>query len=170
MLSSGLKLVILKSSGAIVTGANVIEPLTEMEIYMYMTCPTGIHSPDLALAKLFDKIVNAFTDKEHVVGIFMDFSKAFDTLNHEILLNKLRRYGVRGIALSWFKDYLSNRKQYVFHNKNESSPQTIQCGVPQGSILGPLLFLISMTYPDHHLFYPLFSSRTILMFFTHTKI
>ena len=100
------------------------------------------HSPDLALVQLFDKIANAIANKEHVIGIFMDLSKAFDTLNHEILLNKLHAYGIRGTALSWFKDYLSNRQQYVVYNDLSSNLSTIKCGVPQGSILGPLLFLL----------------------------
>ena len=72
----------------------------------------------------------------------MDLSKAFDTINHDILLYKLRNYGIRGTALSWFKSYLSNRQQYVFIDNNKSSMLNIRCGVPQGSILGPLLFLI----------------------------
>ena len=72
----------------------------------------------------------------------MDLSKAFDTINHTILFHKLNNYGIRGITLSWFKSYLSNRQQYVYIQNKKLSMLNIQCGVPQGSILGPLLFLI----------------------------
>ena len=70
------------------------------------------------------------------------FLKAFDTFDHNILLNKLDHYGIRGCALSWFQSYLSRRLQYVTYNGSQSSQQMIKCGVPQGSILAPLLFEI----------------------------
>ena len=74
--------------------------------------------------------------------MFMDLSKAFDTLNHEILLKKLQYYGISGTALHWFSSYLINRKQYVELNNTSSTISTLSIGIPQGSILGPLLFLI----------------------------
>ena len=72
----------------------------------------------------------------------MDLSKAFDTLNYEILLDKLSCYGIRGKANDWFRSYLNNRNQFVTFNDVHSKKCTITTGVPQGSILGPLLFLL----------------------------
>ena len=97
------------------------------------------HSTDLALVQLYDKITDAIANKEHVIGVFMDLSKAFDTLDHQILLQKLYSYGIRGVALSWFKSYLTNRQQYVVYDDVSSTFLPIRCGVPQGSLLGPLL-------------------------------
>ena len=100
------------------------------------------HFSYMALLTLMDKLISSLERKEFVIGIFLDFSKAFDTVDHAILLQKLCHYGIGGNALKWFTSYLSNRRQYVTYNGVVSAMKGISCGVPQGSILGPLLFLI----------------------------
>ena len=102
------------------------------------------HSTELVTIELVDRILSDIDNKPLPVVVFMDLSKAFDTLDHSILIHKLQYYGITGIALNWFKSYLSNRLQYVDINGSISSMQHITTGVPQGSILGPLLFLIYM--------------------------
>ena len=90
-------------------------------------------STELAIVSVLNKIINAIENKQFTVGVFLDLSKAFDTVNHDILSNKLDHIGIRGVALDWFKSYLSNRKQFVAFNSTTSIHNTITCGVPQGS-------------------------------------
>ena len=89
-----------------------------------------------------DKIRHEIDKGNYAFGIFVDLQKAFDTVDHHILLKKLEYYGFRGISNKWFASYLSNRKQFVSINGNKSNLADVKCGVPEGSILGPLLFLI----------------------------
>ena len=102
------------------------------------------HSTELANIELADRIISALDEKQLPVTIYMDLSKAFDTLDHDTLLKKLNYYGISDTALEWFRSYLSHRSQYVELNGVSSARKTITTGVPQGSILGPLLFLIYM--------------------------
>ena len=100
------------------------------------------HSTTHAVTRLVTDIINAKDNKETTLSTFLDLSKAFDTIDHRLLILKLQHYGVRGNALDWFRSYLSNRTQYVRYLGIDSECLDLTCGVPQGSVLGPLLFIL----------------------------
>ena len=103
------------------------------------------HSTSHAVSLLIEKITNAFEEKKQIMGIFIDLCKAFDTINHSILLQKLQHFGVRGVALNWFTNYLKGRTQQVSYlGVSSTNSNDITTSVPQGSILGPLLFILYM--------------------------
>ena len=102
------------------------------------------HSTELAALELIDSIYKNLDQGKTPIAIFLDLSKAFDTIDHKILINKLHHCGCRNISLNWFKSYLTERSQYVVINDTISKTLRITTGVPQGSVLGPLLFLIYM--------------------------
>jgi hypothetical protein len=104
---------------------------------------------------LTDYILTSLNRRQHVEGIFCDLTKAFDCVNHEILLTKLHYYGIRGVGWNWFKTCITNRKQKVQIISQSGIQEsickweTIKSGVPQGSILGPLLFIVYMNDFPH---------------------
>ena len=104
------------------------------------------HSIETALLKVQNDILMSIDDKKMVLLVLLDLSTAFDTVSHDILLERLEnRIGVKGCALAWFRSYLLSRKQKVRCQTVESSVQNLKCGVPQGSVLGPILFCIYTT-------------------------
>ena len=100
------------------------------------------NSTVFALAQITEMIKVSIDNRKFGCGIFVDLRKAFDTESHEILLNKLEHYGVRESILKWFQSYLFDRKQFVSFNGESSGLLVNKCGVPQGSVIGPLLFLL----------------------------
>jgi len=100
------------------------------------------HSTSIAVIDIVNLIQNELFRGNYVLGIFMDLQKAFDTVNPQILLKKLEHYGFRGICLDWLKSYITGRTQFTVVNGCSSEIKTISCGIPQGTVLGPLLFIL----------------------------
>ena len=132
--------------------AKIFEKIIYIRLYSFLTAMNVVydkqfgfrknHSTTHAINYSIDKILSEIEVKNHVIGIFVDLSKAFDTIDHKKLLIKLEHYGIRGICHDLLKSYLSNRKQLTSFQQVLSDECSVEYGVPQGSVLGPLLFLI----------------------------
>ena len=106
-------------------------------IFQYQFSFCKGHSTKQAILEITDYLKTSIDNKNITCGLFLDLSKAFDTINHEILLNKLSKYGIRGTPLAWFRNFLSNRKQYVQIGNTDSDLLPLTCGLPRGSTLSP---------------------------------
>ena len=111
-------------------------------LYDYQFGFRNNHSTILAVTEIVDNIREELDKNNHVLGLYLDLSKAFDCVDHSILLHKMSHYGIRGLANKWFKSYLEDRYQNTYVNDTFSEPHLVKTGVPQGSVLGPILFLI----------------------------
>ena len=101
-----------------------------------------------------EEITSSIDAGKNSIGVFIDLKKAFDTVNHDLLIDKLEYYGIRGIAREWIKSYLKDRTPFVQVDEYSSTLLSVTCGVPQGSIFGPKLFILYINdiYAMLHLF------------------
>ena len=111
-------------------------------LYNYQFWFRKLYSTTMALIEFSDNIHRLLDEWNYVIGIFIDFTKAFDTVDHGIPLHKLYRYGIRGHTNYFFRSYLTNRTQYTYVNGEKSDTSRITRGFPQGSVLGRLFFVL----------------------------
>ena len=156
--------------------AKLLEKLMHNRLYDFLTIHNILipvqfgfrkkYSTSLSVINFSDYILQELDKGNFCCGVFMDLSKAFDTIDHHILLKKLFIYGLRGIPLQWFQNYLHERKQYVVVDGVESTHLNVDVGVPQGSVLGPLLFLIyvnDIIKSSNLLQFSLFADDTVVL-------
>ena len=130
------------------------------------------HSTDHALIELINSTYDSFNQNKYTLGVFIDLSKAFNTVDHNILIDKLNLCVIKNNSLKWFSSYLSNRKQFIQAGAIKTSNLNIICGGPQGSILGPLLFVIYVNDLCNvsKIFEPIIFADDTNLFFSHKNI